>query len=491
MRGECIKVIDTPEFQRLRDVKQLGTSYFVFPGACHNRFEHSLGVCHLAEEMVLRLKRAQPELEITNNEVKQVAIAGLCHDLGHAPFSHVFDNEFLPAMLDSEEQIKSFGTHEKMSIRLLDQIRDKEYVDDDILSSEDVRHIEDLICASCSDHHATHFKGRSFLTEIVANGRNSIDVDKFDYLERDCFYCGVKASCDFRRVMPFLKVIDDTICFKASEVHNIYDIFHTRASLHRRVYTHKVNKAIEYMVVDALIEANQHFDILNKARDPEHFIELDDSILKRIEYANPSGDDAGLRKAKEIVTRLRRRNIYKYVNEYCIPKDMLRNYRKVTAADVAGCQEVGKANGVQLRPEDLIVHNMKIDFCMKEKNPVDKVFFFQGLESTEKFTIQKEKVSSLLPDVFQERSVRLFVKDPKKLEAASIAFEAYQKREFGSPQQVSTPTINRNKGGPVSPYCETKLKVSFNPPKMGNPKRPLFAFKGSDARREQPKRSRP
>ena len=68
---------------------------------------------------------------------------------------------------------------------------------------------------------------------------------------------------------------------------------------------------------------------------------------------------------------------------------------------------------------------------------MDKVFFFQEYASTEKFTIPKEKVSSLLPELFQERSVRLFVKDAKKLEAASIAFEAYQKREFGSPQQAS------------------------------------------------------
>ncbi len=81
-----------------------------------------------------------------------------------------------------------------------------------------------------------YFKEKQYLKEIVANGRNSIDVDKFDYLARDCYYCGVQASCDFNRIMPFVRVIDDTICFKASEVGNIYEIFHTRASLHRRVY---------------------------------------------------------------------------------------------------------------------------------------------------------------------------------------------------------------------------------------------------------------
>ena len=68
IRGECIKVIDTPEFQRLRDIKQLGTSYYVFPGAGHNRFEHSLGVCKMAEEMVIRIQRAQRDLKVDNTD---------------------------------------------------------------------------------------------------------------------------------------------------------------------------------------------------------------------------------------------------------------------------------------------------------------------------------------------------------------------------------------------------------------------------------------
>lgn len=107
IRGECVRVIDTPEFQRLRDIKQLGTSYYVFPGAGHNRFEHSLGVCHMAEEMVIRIQRAQRDLGIDNQDVKRIALAGLCHDLGHAPFSHVFDNEFLPKVLGENFEVRA------------------------------------------------------------------------------------------------------------------------------------------------------------------------------------------------------------------------------------------------------------------------------------------------------------------------------------------------------------------------------------------------
>ncbi|WZN63982.1 deoxynucleoside triphosphate triphosphohydrolase [Chloropicon roscoffensis] len=442
IRGECVRVIDTPEFQRLRDIKQLGTSYYVFPGAGHNRFEHSLGVCHMAEEMVIRIQRAQRDLGIDNQDVKRIALAGLCHDLGHAPFSHVFDNEFLPKVLG--ENFESFDwSHEKMSGRLLEQIIDTQYIDDDCISREDCRKIEDLIRSSCSDYKIQYFKENHYLREIVANGRNSIDVDKFDYLARDCYYCGVQASCDFKRVMPFVRVIDDTICFKASEIWNIYEIFHTRASLHRRVYTHKVAKAIEYMIVDAMVEANNEFEILKKCQSPKTFIELDDSILKRIEFADPADDNAGLRKAKSIVDRIRRRKLYKYVNEYCVPTERLPNWQKVKAEDVVGCQLKNQAHGVELKPDDIVIQNLKIDWAMKDKNPVDHVYFFQNARSSEKFHIPKEKVSTLLPEVFQERKVRLFVKDQEKFDAASIAFEEYQRRFYGVSQQVaSTPPRN-------------------------------------------------
>ncbi|WAR11722.1 SAMH1-like protein [Mya arenaria] len=217
----CVKIIDTPEFQRLRFVKQLGTTYFVYPGAAHNRFEHSLGVCHLAGRLVRAIKSRQPDLGITDKDVLCVEIAGLCHDLGHGPFSHLFDREFIP-------KVRPGTTWEGDG----------------------------------------KFKGRPdkpFLYEIVANMRNGIDVDKWDYFARDCYMLGIQNNFDHNRCIHFARVLDakgdsdemeKQICTREKEAGHLYDMFYTRYMLYRRAYKHKTVSSIDFMVTEALIEAN-------------------------------------------------------------------------------------------------------------------------------------------------------------------------------------------------------------------------------------------
>ena len=239
---------------------------------------------------------------------------GLCHDLGHGPFSHVFDSEFLPRRHGSHYDPEAW-THEGMSASMLEYLVDQNHIETTQRGGEDlVGRVKSLIT---SGHGGGEFGGagrrrQGYLREIVANGRNSVDVDKFDYIQRDCQNCGIKSSSDFGRLMQYIKVIDDEICFKASEVLNVYELFHTRASLHQRVYSHRKAKAIEYMVVDALVAADAAWggEISNAVWRPQDFVKLDDTVLKRIEWSK----EASLEPARALLRRLRRRELYRFVN---------------------------------------------------------------------------------------------------------------------------------------------------------------------------------
>jgi deoxynucleoside triphosphate triphosphohydrolase SAMHD1 len=217
--GAAIQVIDTPQFQRLRRLKQLGLNYLIFPGASHNRFEHSLGVAHLASKFSHQIWRSHAPEDVGQlrpRDLRIVELAGLCHDLGHGPFSHVFERQFL------QERCGVVGWHhEDMSAKMLDHIIDSNNLDTEkFFPEDDVRRIKAMITAGhgaqaddgFQSHGSNANDGPRWLTEVVANGRSGIDVDKFDYLARDSAYSGVKVACDFSRIMQFARVIDDEIC---------------------------------------------------------------------------------------------------------------------------------------------------------------------------------------------------------------------------------------------------------------------------------------
>ncbi|KAI4892676.1 hypothetical protein NFI96_028025 [Prochilodus magdalenae] len=186
-----VQIIDTPQFQRLRHLKQLGGVYFVFPGASHNRFEHSVGVGHLAGRLVRVLSERQPELSISPQDILCVEIAGLCHDLGHGPFSHLFDGSFIPEVRPGLK-----WKHEQASVKMFDHLVKENNLEPVMekygLTPDDLIFIKEQIAgplgSSASSDTEWPYKGRpeekSFLYQIVANKKNGIDVDKWDYFAR-------------------------------------------------------------------------------------------------------------------------------------------------------------------------------------------------------------------------------------------------------------------------------------------------------------------
>uniref|UniRef100_H3GPS7 HD domain-containing protein n=1 Tax=Phytophthora ramorum TaxID=164328 RepID=H3GPS7_PHYRM len=415
--------MDTPQFQRLRDLKQLGTLYYVFPGASHNRFEHSLGVSFLSGQTVDRFRQQQPELELTERDSRLLeetdefwlqSAAGLLHDLGHGPFSHVFEHEFMPRVAAA----RGYGGpdapayhHEDMSLRMIEYMVDDNNID---LERDDVRFIQQLIVGAKETHMGSRLDSRGYLYEIVANGRNCIDVDKFDYLARDMLNLfGLRKVFDFSRLTMFNRVIDNEICYHTSVNLDIYDMFQQRYQMHKQIYNHRKGKAVEFMICDAMLLADKELGICAATQTPEEFQFLTDHVVHSIEASKSET----LSDARAVLKRMRRRELYEFIDEYLLPPELMSRIPRFTSEELATQTSY---DGVTLDPEDIIVFDGRLNYNFKDRNPVDNVSFYGSSDLNYKFHIPKEEVSLLFPEKFEERIIRVYSRNKSHKVHAAI-----------------------------------------------------------------------
>lgn len=389
-------IIDTPQFQRLRDIKQLGTSQWVYPGAVHVRFSHCIGTAHLAKRWIGQFRFRQPELEITDQVENIVTTAGLVHDLGHGPFSHVFEHWL-------HERGHTRWNHELMGGRLFEHLIDTQHLD---WERNSVRQVQDLVMGQ-------RIPEFPWLSQIIANHNSGIDVDKFDYIERDCHHLGLKSSFQSVRLMEHSRVIGDDIVFLHKEAWNLYELFMSRFSLHRRAYQHRITASIDHMLHDVLSEADSHLHIAEWANDVERYHLLTDSILGQIRASQAPE----LSKARAVLARIDRRQLYTMTSEFVVGEGNSAQLGKLTAQDIVNCQP----SGSKLSADDIILHKTRINFGKGQENPIAFVNFYSKTNITQPFGMSREQVCTLLPSTFQEDIVRVFVRQPELAKSAQRA----------------------------------------------------------------------
>jgi len=299
------RIINTEEFQRLRNIKQLGCCYYVFPGASHNRFEHSLGVYHLAKKYVSILNK---DHEFFNeSEERCVKTAALIHDIGHGPFSHLFD-DLLP-----EEK-----NHEYRSGELF-KLMNMNY---SLGFSEDET---SMILGMIFPEKAQIPEEKKYLYQIVSN-KNGIDVDRFDYIMRDIKMIGLNYGIEYERIMNKSKIVDGGIHYSEKTKTHIEDFFRTRFIMYKEVYNHPSVRGIEFMMKEFIEGIEPVFGIKEtvNADNWERFIELTDSLIDII-YFIPT--NYNIKELINILHRIKVRDTYKSVgylvknNYYMIHQD--------------------------------------------------------------------------------------------------------------------------------------------------------------------------
>lgn len=161
------------------------------------------------------------------------------------------------------------------------------------LSASDVLVMRCMIATSERTRHASFLAARvppakQFMLDIVCNSRNSIDVDKFDYLMRDAYFCGTLGRPQPHRLMDNCRVINGVLCYQKKVLNSIFQLFAVRANNFREIYGHRVTRAIEFMFMDVMELVDAHLGISAAAADPAKFIALDDSIIRHASLLSPS-----------------------------------------------------------------------------------------------------------------------------------------------------------------------------------------------------------
>ena len=218
-------LIEHPWFQRLRNIKQLGITNFVYPGANHTRFQHGLGALHLMEMAISTLRSKGAAISPDEEEATYIAI--LLHDIGHGPFSHSLENSLINGI-----------THEDLSLMLMRKLNE-EY-------------------SGKLDLAIQIFQGsykRKFLHELISG---QMDMDRLDYLRRDCFFTGViEGSVGSERIISMLNVVDDTLVADEKGIYSLEKFLIARRLMYWQVYMHKTVISSESLLVNILKRAKE------------------------------------------------------------------------------------------------------------------------------------------------------------------------------------------------------------------------------------------
>lgn len=290
-------LIGTKEFQRLRRIRQLGTTYVTFHGAEHSRFNHSLGVYEIVRRIVDNVFKNRQEWD--NSQRLLSLCAALLHDLGHGPFSHSFEKVY---HLDHEHFTQEIILGRTEVNEVLTKV-----------SKDFPQKVADVI-AKTSEH------------KLVINLISSqIDADRMDYLLRDSYFTGVSyGQFDMERILRVMRPQEDQIVIKYTGMHAVEDYIMSRYQMYWQVYFHPVTRSADVILRKILHRAKALYDKQYKFQsDPHHFyslfqekvtledyLKLDESIILYYFQMWQEENDQIL---SDLCTRFVNRNLFKYV----------------------------------------------------------------------------------------------------------------------------------------------------------------------------------
>jgi len=308
-----LKVIDTPIFQRLRRIRQLAGAHLVYPSAQHSRFEHSLGVMHLAGQAAIVLK---DKGLLNSNDAANLRLAGLLHDIGHGPFSHLFEE-----VLERKKKI----SHEEIGKKL---ILKTEIGDSLTKYGFDKKFLSELAFGNSK---------YPFMNEIISGG---LSADIMDYLPRDGYFTGAEhAKIDFKRIIQSLDVHEKKLSLDRSALYSFESMMISRYQMFKAVYFHKTVRSAEVMLLESMSLADNELGFTSYNLDK--YIQLtDEFVISKLVSLIPRSSE--LKRARQLAKDYQERRLLKCVFE----KILTRNDKLASINTSKVCNEISKKSKV-------------------------------------------------------------------------------------------------------------------------------------------------
>jgi len=381
-----LEIIDNPIFQRLRRIRQLSGAHLTYPAAQHTRFEHSLGVMHIASQAGQVLEEKEI---LKSDDIEILRLAGLLHDIGHGPFSHLFEEIIQQKKLSHED----FGKTLILKSIIGDNLSKNGY-DKKLISK---------IAFGDSKYQ--------YLNEIVSG---ALSADMMDYLLRDGYFTGAEhAKIDHKRITQSLDVHKKKLALERSALYSFESMMHSRYQMFKAVYFHKTVRAAEVMLLEALRLSDDEFGFTSF--DMHEYVQLTDEYVLSILLSSKSSK---LRKARKFAEDYQNRKLLKCVFERILTSKTLLG--KIKTNEIRSLlSKKSKINEDEIFVDSSVTPSIPLAPSKKESKQIILITNENGKSQAQELDISEIPVVSAISGFMNILRVYTAQKNRKKVEIAA------------------------------------------------------------------------
>jgi HD superfamily phosphohydrolase len=381
-----LEIIDNPIFQRLRRIRQLTGAHLTYPAAQHTRFEHSLGVMHIASQAGQALKEKEI---LKSDDIEILRLAGLLHDIGHGPFSHLFEEILQQKKISHED----FGKNLILKSEIGDTLSKNGY---------DKKAITKVAFGDSK---------YQYLNEIVSG---TLSADMMDYLLRDGYFTGAEhAKIDHKRLTQSLDVYKKKLALEKSALYSFESMMHSRYQMFKAVYFHKTVRAAEVMLLEALRLSDDEFGFTSF--NINEFVKLtDEYVLSMILFSKSSK----LRRARKFAEDYQNRKLLKCVYERILTSKTLLEKTK-TDEIRSSLSKKSKIDENEIFVDSSVTPSIPLSPSKNESKQIILITIENGKTKAQELPISKIPVVSAISGFMNILRVYTPQKNRKKVEIAA------------------------------------------------------------------------